>query len=460
MKTILFLASVVLGFYGPDMHKLFLTVVAFLSGTPLAFEDYGRLADIIVGSIILGLFLAVVLLNKRSIRYLLNVPTGLMVVLALLMTISLMQSSDEISMENYLRFMGGNLLVFFGALVFCRTPEAIKRIWDIWVITGIILALISIYLFRAGIVWNAERSLLFPGTAIRGGYFCGLSVIYLTAGLIFEDKHKHLFLRLGVIALCLAGVLLSGSKFSFLLVIGFLMIAYGAKLVLTKKVNLVPIVLSFITVMSVSVIIFDSLIGMESQGLGTGKVGEIHNADIYNRAAVERLDLDKDYLELGMKNLFFGNGIAAAYALKERTHSVLVALFVQVGLSGVAIYLLFLFIIVSKGFNIMKQMGSRDMQAGLFVSSFLAVIFLALKAEVTGDIPANRELWLFCGMLLALESAVTPLKDLQSRRLAGHNHLVPRAAAGVTNHGVAAAGTIRRHRLLGPEVTPLPGGKP
>lgn len=44
----------------------------------------------------------------------------------------------------------------------------------------------------------------------------------------------------------------------------------------------------------------------------------------------------------------------------------------------------------------------RNRDISLFVAAFIGVIFLALKADVTGDVAGDRELWMFAGAFMAL----------------------------------------------------------
>ncbi|MBM4288706.1 MAG: hypothetical protein FJ135_11305 [Deltaproteobacteria bacterium] len=443
MRTILFLASLLVGVFAPDIHKLFLSVIAFLMGKSVGLiELYGRLGDIIVASVILSLLLIVVIFNFRSIRSLMNIPSLLMVVLGLLMTISLIEYSDELSRENYVRFMGGNLLLFFAALFFCRTPETIKRVWNVWIMASIILALISIYVFMQGITWSSGRSMLFPGTGIRSGYFCALSVVYLMAGLLFDSKSDYLFWKLGITGLCMVGILLSGAKAAFLLATGFLILLYGANFVLIKKRKKIAIILSVFTVIIASAIFFKSIMQMQEEGITTGYLAHTFDSDSYGSATSYRMGIHETYLNIGMKDIFFGSGISAIYTYECRTHSLLMAFFVQLGLIGVTIYLLFLAGVLLNGLSLVRKMISRGHLNGLVVSCFLSVIFLAMKGEVTGDVAGNRELWLFSGMLLGLGSPAVHLQGFKRRRFARRRHIAFTAGAGVARNRVAAPGTF------------------
>lgn len=217
------------------MHKLLLTVITFLAGKPLGLVEYGRLADISFAALTVGLALAVFVSTNFNIRPLMNVPLALMFFLGILMTVSLMQSSDELSMENYYRFLGGNLVLFISALLCCKSLNDVRLILNIWVLNSIILAVISIYLLQIGVTWSSGRRLLFPGTGIRTGYFCVLAIIYLVSDIVFRTRRDSLYFRFGIISILLAGVLLSGSKASLLLLMVSIAALFILKWLITKK---------------------------------------------------------------------------------------------------------------------------------------------------------------------------------------------------------------------------------
>lgn len=410
MKTCLFFASIIIAMYSADLGKQFLTIIAFLMGNPLGLVEYGRIVDIIFVILVTFFTLAVLMFKKKSVRQFYNMPVALLVFLAMLMTISLMESSDELSMENYYRFLGGNLLLFLGVLVCGQSPEAIKRIWNIWIFNSVILATISSYLFLIGITWSSGRSELFPGTGIRSGYYCGLSVIYLASKIILDSRHKlrHSFLRGGGICIGILGVLLSGSKFSLFLVMASLIMMVFLKLLITKSMGRSSLLFMFSIFTLITILIFKVLVGFEMSGRDMGNLSNVYTTDSFQNSTYGRIDLSKHYFELGMESPLIGHGISAAYSLTERTHSMLLSLFVQVGLLGVMAYLLFLVGILVPGFrrvrlSLLKSYINSD--KSLILSTFVAVMFFALKAEATGDVAANRELWFFAGMFLVLNGS-------------------------------------------------------
>jgi len=73
-------------------------------------------------------------------------------------------------------------------------------------------------------------------------------------------------------------------------------------------------------------------------------------------------------------------------------------LFVQFGFLDIIAHLIFLLMILVSGFKMMKLSLLKSysgLDKLLILPTCTTVIFLPLKAEVTGDIAANEELWMF-----------------------------------------------------------------
>jgi len=68
---------------------------------------------------------------------------------------------------------------------------------------------------------------------------------------------------------------------------------------------------------------------------------------------------------------------------------------------GVMFLLAFAGWLVVAGFRAIRSKPAQGVCQDLLVATFLATLVLFAKAETTGDIPGNRELWCFCGLLLA-----------------------------------------------------------
>jgi len=301
-----------------------------------------------------------------------------------------------ISLENYARFVAGNLLIFFAAIAICRTPPEIRRVWVVWIFTSVCLSIISICLFGAGINWSSARSAVIPGINIRSGYFSAISIIYLFAYLSLRLNLKNFFILLVIIILGL-GVLTSGSKGSIIIAslgIGiYLFIVVVSELRVPKQVIFITLLITLIIVFAIHVRRFES----------AGAIGDIISPQRYLKSVQGRIEITKGYLNLASASPIFGNGISASYSLERRTHSILTALFVQIGVVGLLVYIVFLISLLLEGLRLVdpRNRAYKSLKK-LSTITFVAVILLIIKSEITSDIPGNRELWLFAGMLLSI----------------------------------------------------------
>jgi O-antigen ligase len=178
---------------------------------------------------------------------------------------------------------------------------------------------------------------------------------------------------------------------------------------ITKKIHVLSSLSIFAIIFLFIAVIVKSIVGLEMSGGEVGYIGDTLKFHSYLQAGDERIVLSKDYIKLGMKSPLIGHGISAAYSLDFRTHSVTTALFTQIGLIGLLTYLFFLLTVIFRGLKVMTKLATMkyvNYNIPLFVAVFIGVIFLVLKAEVTGDVPANRELWMFAGVFTAFSDLV------------------------------------------------------
>ena len=396
-SALFYMGSIILAIYASDFHKLLLNICSFFGGNIAFANEYGRMLDAILALLCAFNALLIVLL-KPDIGRFTNVGFLAQFVIFALLSFSLLNSHDMISLENYARFAAGNLLIFFAAIAICRTPLEIRRVWAIWIFTSVCLSIISICLFGAGINWSSARSAVIPVGNIRTGYFSSISLVYIFANLSTRFNSKNLFLLFLIIVL-MGGILTSGSKASIIIAalgIGiYLFIPVVSALKVPKQVIFIAPVIIFLIIFAGHVNRFES----------TGFIKDNIKPQSYFKAGQNRIELMQSYLKLGSDSPIFGNGISASYSLEERTHSVLMSVFVQIGVLGLLAYIVFLISVVLKGLRVVNRRNcayAYKRFKKLSTVTFIAVILLILKSEITSDIPGNRELWLFAGMLLSI----------------------------------------------------------
>ena len=368
--------EVILGIYGSDLHKLICNLIA---------ENFSFILDIIFAALCFLVFL-LALFKKNTPKRFFNIPVLMQILLLALLSISLIHSHDEVSLFNYIRFLGGNILLFFSALVICRKEKQVKKIWNIWIITSVILAAISVWFFFQGITWQSGQAAIIEGTGIRTGYFCAIGLIYLFVS-------SNLKIKYFLIPLFLFAVIVSASKGALLLLIGTLFFVLPLIQVINKKLKLK----TFISLIFV-ILIFLGLLIFILPKTGEGEVKEVAIWGNYVHSLSDRLDLTGEYIKLGLSHPIIGNGISASYSLIERTHSVILSLFVQIGIFGILFYLIFALNMFFIGFKLLKKTKNYN----LALATFLIVLFTFLQGEITLDVPGNRIFWFFSGILLAL----------------------------------------------------------
>lgn len=396
-KILVLIGSIILGIYASDLHKILLNVLFALRGQPLQAIIYARLTDTIFASLCLIIFVITLIIKHNSIQRLFNFSVGTQILLICFFTLSLTQSYDNISVENYFRFLGGNILLFLLPIVICITEKEIKRVWDIWLFTTFILGITALWFAILGIDYTSGRTNLVQGTGITTAYNCAITSIYLLVYVYGISKRKEFIYYFFIIPFFLFAVITSGSKAAFLLLAFVILLYLFTHAIITKHVNLKifkVIIIESIFVGIMLFMIYNLKIG--------GDIGEIVTGNSYEQAIADRKFSNLEYVNFSKQNLFTGLGIDAAYQFSQRTHSVFVALLVSIGILGAISYALFIFNILIIGFNTAKKRYIEDRHYSLCLVTFLVFIYSAVKGEVTSDISGNRLIWFFAGLLLAL----------------------------------------------------------
>jgi hypothetical protein len=386
------LSPVIVGVFAVDLHKLAINTISMLLENPRGWEPVARGADVALAVVLIVLCFA-------QAKRLLTVPAAVLaplaaqLLLAAVITLALFRHFDEISFLHYERYMGGNFALFAGAFLICADERRIRLTWRVWCVASVIMSLLAVWYWVHGIGWDSSRSQLVPGTGVRMGYHCCLAVVYC----LYSRDSLLPLVRIPLLALLVFAVFTSGSKAALLLTIGVLAVAAVGSLNSRQRTSACRFLL----------VLFLGVCGVATamlilSGKEFGFYADAFDLQSYRDGYGTRLELLEYYTHVGMQNPWLGSGIAAAYdAYDIRTHSVVQALFVQTGLLGPALYLLFAGWLVVNGYKALRSKSAHGVRQDLFVATFLATLVLFAKAEMTGDIPGNRELWCFCGLLLA-----------------------------------------------------------
>lgn len=389
------LAPLIIGVYGADLHKLAINTASVLFASPLAWKDVAATLDVVLAVATVSVSVLAFLSSSRFPRVAV-VPLLSQVLLVALMSAALWMHFDDISLLNYKRFIGGNIALFFGAIFVCNRTWKIRLVWSIWLATALLQSFIAIWYWREGYLWTSIRSTLIPATGIRMGYQCAIAFVYC----LFASGDKN-WKSIGMCCLFAFGVLMSGSKMALLLTVFASCGMFAFEMIKTQKVAALRLILFSIS--SVAILQFLFLIA-SSEKEGFHKY--VLDFDHYVSSVQNREDLSEEFFELAWEHPVTGSGISAGYYelngdQMQTTHSAVQATFLQLGMLGLSTYLLLVLYLALIGFRrIWKTRRASDSRFYMAIATYAAFVMLMLKAEVTSDLPGNRELWLFSGILV------------------------------------------------------------
>jgi hypothetical protein len=407
--------DVVIGVYGADLLKVLLVTLPLLLGRPRLWDSYLDSAELIAGAaVVMALLLAFVQRKAQWTLWLIAVPVLCQVGITVLRFFSLLQSPDGLSIQLFFQFVAGNMLLLLAPIALCKNPRQVRRVWQVWTIAAIILALASVWLLSQGVLARSARQDYLLLAQTKTGRVCATTMIFLVLAVPGQSlRSLKGMLRLLAIVLCAVAILTSGSKATFvwlLAVMGvYVVIGPTAFPKLRQALGLVLIGLA---------IVFFLLVGLP-------ELDPLRKLTDFSWSIAGRMQNAQYFVSRALSSPVFGHGIVAAYEgeTAHRTHNILVELFVQVGILGPVLLFAFLASICVYGWRAIKATAGDQSTQRLVIATFLACLHSALMAQVTSDIVGNRDLWLFSGMLTALY-----FQTLQKPKVAvpGPPHMVGR----------------------------------
>lgn len=416
VSTWSYVTPLVVGVYGSDLHKLAINATSMWRDQPLAWQGLASILDVVLAVFIVlacfAEFLKWVLYSylPRNVF----VPAVLQLSIVLTLGVALYRFYDELSLIHFAKYVGGNAVLFFGILFGCKNLRHVQFVCRIWVVAGMLLGYLGLWYWKEGLTWSSARTSLVPGTGIRMGYQCAVAFVYLY--LSKDPLLGRLSVPVGLA--WVFAVLTSGSKMAFVLLSVTLGAYYQFDVFAANRnvgrqfvINGLVIASGIITLIAIS---------------SSGKRG-FHEGllDPYQyEASLEAREEINSYFFTGFSDnptlLLFGAGISAAYADNTgeyRLHSVTHALLLETGVLGLAIYVLFCLVTLISGTRaIMAAVGQRRRRRLLEALVAISALLIC-KAEVTSDLPGNRELWMFSALVavyLSRRSEETALPQVTS----------------------------------------------
>ena len=390
-----YVAPLCIGIYGADLHKLAINTGAVVFASPLAWKDTALGLDVVLACLVI-LFSALGILTSKHLPRGASVPVMSQLMLVGLMSIALWRHFDEISLLNYKRFIGGNLALFLGAAFVCNRTWKIRLIWNVWLATALLQSFIAIWYWREGYLWTSIRSTLIPATGIRMGYQCAIAFVYS----LLANGNKN-WKSIAMCCFFAFGVLMSGSKMALLLTVCIGSAMFFFEMLKTRQIALSRILIFGVSGMAIVQIL---LVIAWSEKEGFHKY--VLDFEQYVSSVENREELNDEFYELALEHPIMGSGISAGYYeissdKMQTTHSAVQATFLQMGIPGLLSYLMLVLFLALSGFSkIRRTQRSFDSRFYISVATYAAFIMLVLKAEVTSDLPGNRELWMFSGLLI------------------------------------------------------------
>lgn len=393
LQVVVGYSTLVLGVYGADLHKVLANVLPLIWGNPRAWDAYVQSIDYVVaGAAGITLVLTVLVGKARWKRWFVSIPVLSQLALTGLKLLGLLQTPDHLSFLMFAQFVGGNILLLLMSVALCKNERQVRRVWQVWLVMALILAAVSVWLLGKGAVWTSARNKWVGLAGIRTGRVCAIALVYLV---VAGNRHglgfwKRTGRQLALIVLAIA-VFTAGSKAAFM----GLIVVFGIHALFLSRRQSTWIKLFGAGSLGLFVLLF---LAWDPMGLNAlVKFGG------YVRSLQARIPHTLYYLEKGLSSPLLGSGIRSSYGgpSMQRTHNVLLELFVQVGILGPLLFLLFVAATLVQGWQALRMTRDRQ-RRDLIMATLLACILTAFMSQITGDIIGNRDLWLFSGLLLTL----------------------------------------------------------
>jgi O-antigen ligase len=397
-----FLPVIILGIYAADLHKYLIYIVPLAWGQPRQLDGYVRLVDIIFAGTVI-FFLGFFLMRKPAkTREFFRLTALSQFILLAILSLSLVNHYEPFALDYYLRFIGGNLLLLLAPLIICSKPRHIVLLWTIWILLTLILALVGTWFWSQRLLWSSVRSVFVPGVGIRLGYWPAISILYLLYGPTTSSRLFQLF-RAGFIMVLLFGILTSGTRMGFIGLASIIIIVDTVNILARKKIRVKSVVI-FIFIFAFLIYIFSSK--------NIGFVAQLFQQEAYEDNITKRMEMYTHYFDEVLRNPLLGSGIRAIYSGESnirigKPHGTILSLLIQTGFLGVVSYLFFFLILCRLGWMLLQKKLWDGSAKSLVFATYLALIYLFMKGLVAGDVPGNRELWFFAGMLLTCHRFAT-----------------------------------------------------
>lgn len=289
---------------------------------------------------------------------------------------------------------------FLTMLAYVAPLALVRSFRGVWLFFGMWLALSAVFTFDAiGKLGTGQRLSAFNATNIAMGRVLGVAILILFFAVLTGRTARYLqvlsVLGLGFMFLVLLG---TGSRGPLIMLSVTILVMLGVASRQLENKARVLIILGILA----GVVLFTF-----SSGLVPAAAFERYTLLLSNSAADSsaqaRLAVMRDAWQLFVTRPFLGWGTGAVSAFgagREQLypHNILLELAAETGLVGVSLYLI-LFAMVF--YRLLKKIGSTSHQQPIWMALMAMLLFTLLNAMVSGDLNANRDLFLFSGVAVA-----------------------------------------------------------
>lgn len=354
-----------------------------------------------LGDITLGLAAALVAtlvyrLILRRERFTWNREISLALIFAGVILSGLLYTpAGSYATDKAFRFVTLNLLAFFTPLVVMKSSRSVWLFLSSWL--GIAALLTVDALSRLG---TGERLSGFSGTGIAMSRTVGIAVIILLFAVLMDRVPRIWQLVAGAsLGLMLFAMVGTGSRGPLLMLGISVLLTFGATLVgqgqWTRALFLMCILgLVILGVFSSGLIPSASLERFEILVNDT-------DTDTSSQARLEVMEVAW-YLFTTSPVIGRGTGSVSAFGAgleQVYPHNILLELAAETGLVGLGLYVA---IVGRVLWRLLSSLRKKAVRIPLYLTLLAMILFTLLNAMVSGDLSANRDMWLIAGIAIAM----------------------------------------------------------
>ncbi len=297
-------------------------------------------------------------------------------------------------LDKAFRFSVLTMLAFVAPLMLVRSTKSVWLFYATWFLIAAVFTSDAITKLGTG-----QRVSAFNATNIAMGRTLGVAILILLFSVLMANVPR-IWQLLGVVGLALMSVALlaAGSRGPLLmlaLTVPATVALASGRLQNQGRMLLVVVILALVLFITFAA-------GLVPQQAMERYTLLLNNAEA-DTSAQARLAVMRDAWELFVTRPLFGWGIGAVSAFgagreQEYPHNILLELAAEMGLVGLGLYLTLFGMVFLR---LLQKIGQRGNKQALWLTLIAILLFTMLNAMVSGDLNANRDLFMFSGLVIA-----------------------------------------------------------